>query len=734
MKSKNAEPMPSKEKDKSNQWEVDSSIKIGHDPLLDCLVLLSEHFAAPCSAQSLAAGLPLTHQHLTPELLPQAASRAGLSAKMDRRDLTNLPAMLLPCILMLKNKQACILHELDLQANQARISLPETGGEEQLAIEELESEYVGYVFLIKQKYHGDRHFDVHIQNTKKNWLWSSIRESAPIYRDVILASILINIFALLSPLLVMNVYDKVVPNLAFETLWVLAIGASAAYIFDFILKQIRGYLIDVAGKKVDVEISSKLFAKAVGIPLEKRSSSVGGMARQLGEFDSIREFLSSATITALVDLPFSILFIFIIWLVAGDLAIFAVLATIIIIGYSVLVQPKLKVAIEESNKFSGLRHGHLVESLSAMESIKANGAEGVVQHAWQQMVGHTSKWQLKTKVITNSVANVSSFVIQFSVIAVIVLGVYRVSESLISMGAIIAAVMLSSRAVSPMAKIAALMTRYNQTMSSLRQINSVMEQEGEFENKGHLISRNKLQGNIECEQVSFHYPNTEKMALYPFSLNIEPGEKVAIIGRNGSGKTTFAKLILGLYKPVLGSIRYDGLHQGQIHPSDLRSNIGYLPQDITLFHGTVKDNILFGTRQVTEYQLLRAVQLSGVHLFTDVASEGLDLQVGEGGITLSRGQRQAVALARAILSDPQVLLLDEPTASLDARAEKQFIKSMKQTVKNRSLLLITHKMHLLQLVDRIIVLDKGKVVGNGPKEVILAELTSGKFAAKGAKS
>jgi ATP-binding cassette, subfamily C, bacterial LapB len=318
---------------------------------------------------------------------------------------------------------------------------------------------------------------------------------------------------------------------------------------------------------------------------------------------------------------------------------------------------------------------------------------------------------------------------------VIVLGVYRASEGIISMGAIIAAVMLSSRAVGPMAKIAALMTRYNQTLSSLRQINGVMEQETEFENKGHLVSRNKLEGNIQCEQVSFRYPNVEKTALYPFSINIKPGEKVAIIGRNGSGKTTLAKLILGLYKPTLGSIRYDGLHQEQIHPSDLRANIGYLPQDITLFHGTIKDNILFGTRQVTEYQLLRAAQLSGVCTFTDLESEGLDMQVGEGGITLSRGQRQAVALARAILNDPQILLLDEPTASLDARAEKQFIHSIKQTIKNRSLLLITHKMHLLQLVDRIIIIDQGKIVANDKKDIVLAQLEAGKFnAAKGAES
>jgi ATP-binding cassette subfamily C protein LapB len=698
-------------------------------------VLLSEHFSTPCSAESLAAGLPLAHQHLSPELLPQAASRAGLSAKLDRRNLNSLPGMLLPCILMLKNKRACILHELDISKNTALVSFPETGGQAVLSIERLEADYVGYLFLIKQKYHGDRHFDVHVHDTKKNWLWKSIRESASIYRDVIIASILINIFALLSPLFVMNVYDKVVPNLAFETLWVLAIGISVAYVFDFILKQIRAYLIDVAGKKIDVEISSKLFAKAVGIPLEKRSSSVGGMARQLGEFDSIRDFLSSATITALVDLPFSILFIFIVWLVAGDLAIFSVVAAVLIIGYSLFVQPKLKVAIEESNKFSGLKHGHLVESLSSLESIKANGAEGLVQRTWQQMVGHTSKWQLKTKMITNSVSNVSSFVVQMTVIAVIVLGVYRASEGIISMGAIIAAVMLSSRAVGPMAKIAALMTRYNQTLSSLRQINGVMEQETEFENKGHLVSRNKLEGNIQCEQVSFRYPNVEKTALYPFSLNIKPGEKVAIIGRNGSGKTTLAKLILGLYKPTLGSIRYDGLHQEQIHPSDLRANIGYLPQDITLFHGTIKDNILFGTRQVTEYQLLRAAQLSGVCTFTDLESEGLDMQVGEGGITLSRGQRQAVALARAILNDPQILLLDEPTASLDARAEKQFIHSIKQTIKNRSLLLITHKMHLLQLVDRIIIIDQGKIVANDKKDIVLAQLEAGKFnAAKGAES
>lgn len=706
----------------STQWTINASQKLSSDPLLDSLVLITEHYGNPCSAEALAAGLPLTGANLTPELLPQAASRAGLSAKLVRKGLNELPSMLLPCILMLKDKKALVLQELNIEKNTATVSLPETGGEEQLTIEELESSFVGYLFLIKQQYRGDRNFDVHLNSSKEHWLWQKIKNTSSIYRDVIIASVMINVFALVSPLFVMNIYDKVIPNLAFESLWVLAIGAGVAYIFDFILKQLRGYLIDVAGKKIDIEVSSKLFAKVIGIPLEKRSPSVGGMAKQLSEFDSVREFLSSATISALVDLPFAVLFMFCIWLVAGDLVMFPIIASILIIGYTLLNQSKLRKAIEESNKFSGLRHGHLIECLSALESIKANGAEGVVQRAWQQMVGHTSTWLLKSKMITNSVLNFASFIVQISVVAVVVLGVYRVSENLISMGGIIAAVMLTGRAISPIAKLAGLMTRSNQTLSALKQLDTLMEQEGEFEDKAHLVSRTKLSGNINAENISFKYPNAESDSLQPMSVKINQGERIAIVGHNGSGKTTLAKLLLGLYQPSKGSIQFDGLNHRQIHPSDLRKNIGYLPQDIVLFHGTIRDNILFGTRQVTEYQLIRAVQLSGVSAFTDHNSQGLDQQVGESGSALSRGQRQSIVLARAILNSPQILLLDEPTASLDARAEKKFIEAINATAKDRTMLLITHKMDLLKLVDRILVLDKGKLIIDGPKDKVLAQL------------
>lgn len=718
--------MPSKA-ESSSQWTINASQRVTSDPLLDSLVLLTEHFGNPCSAEALTAGLPLNAQNMTPELLPQAASRAGLSAKLVRKGLNELPAMLLPCILMLKDKSACVLQELNIEENKAIVTLPETGGEETITIEELESNFVGYLFLIKQQYRGDRNFDVHINDSKEHWLLKHLRGAVPIYRDVIIASIMVNIFALVSPLFIMNIYDKVVPNLAFESLWVLAIGAGIAYIFDLILKQLRSYLIDVAGKKIDIEVSSKLFAKVIGIRLEKRAPSVGGMAKQISEFDNVREFFSSATITALVDLPFSFLFMFCIWLVAGDLVLFPIISSLLIIAYTILKQPKLKAAIEESNKFSGLRHGHLIECLSSIESIKANGAEGIVQNAWQQMVGHTSTWLLKSKMITNSVINFASFVLQVSVVAVVVLGVYRVSDNLISMGGIIAAVMLTSRAISPIAKLAGLMTRSNQTISALRQLDGLMKEEGEFEDKAHLVSRPKLSGNISAEDITFTYPNASSETLHKMSINIKQGEKIAIVGRNGSGKTTLAKLLLGLYQTTSGSIRLDGLNHNQIHPSDLRRNIGYLPQDITLFHGTIRDNILFGTRQVTEYQLIRAVQLSGVSTFTDQDTQGLDRQVGESGNELSRGQRQSIALARAILNSPQILLLDEPTASLDARAEKQFIKSISATAKERTLLLITHKTELLRLVDRIIVIENGKLVIDGPKNTVLNQLSGGKL-------
>ncbi|WP_394211200.1 type I secretion system permease/ATPase [Enterovibrio calviensis] len=711
------------------QWSIPSSAQTTADPLLDCLVILTEYYGSPCSGEALVASLPMREARLTPDLFPQASARAGLVSKLARKPLNTIGEMLTPCILLLANQKACILRSLDSENGQAIVQLPDTGGETTLSLEDLEAQYVGYSILIKKQYRGDKSVDIHQHTKKGHWLFSMLWEAAPIYREALLASVIVNIFALVSPLFMMNVYDKILPNQAFESLWVLASGAALVFAFDYILRYVRSSLIDNAGKKIDIVVSSRLFAKSIGIPLEKRGPSVGGMAKQISEFDSVREMLTSTTVTALVDLPFAIFFLFIIYIFAGNLAVVPLAAGIIIIGYAFAIQPKLRDAIEESNKFAGLKNGHLIESLSAMEAIKANLAEGIVQKTWEQMIAHSATWGLKVKKISQSVSYLATFITQMTSVVVVILGVYLVSKGDISMGGIIAAVMLSGRVVSPMAQLANLLTRSNQTMSSLRQLDALMDQSDEFEDKGHLISRQQLKGQIEASAVSFTYQDTEEPVLYPCSLKITEGESVAIIGKNGSGKTTLLKMCAGLYQPTQGSLRFDGIDSKQIHPADLRRNVGYMPQDITLFHGTIRDNILFGTRQVTEHQLIRAVQLSGVGQFTSLDSQGLDKQVGERGESLSRGQRQAVALARSILNDPAILLMDEPTSSMDAFAEKQFIRAMHHVSKERTLLLITHKMSLLEVVDRVVVIDKGRIFLDGPREIVLKKLAQGQKSA-----
>ncbi|HIF9066344.1 TPA: type I secretion system permease/ATPase [Photobacterium damselae] len=710
---------------KQEQWTIPASEKTTEDPLLDCLVLLSEHYGNPCSGEALLVGLPLNNAQLTPELFSQAASRIGLVAKLLRKPLEILSPLVLPCILLLNNKKACILREIIPNQDKVIIQLPENGGESEMAISELNNIYTGYAFLVKQQYRGDKSIDVNFIVQKGHWLWSLVKDASPIYRDALLASILINIFVLVSPLFMMNVYDKIVPNLAFESLWVLASGVALVFTFDFILRHMRSYLIDLAGKKIDIIVSSQLFAKVLGIPLAKKGLSVGATAKQIGEFDSIRDMLTSVTLTTLVDLPFAVLFLVIIYLVAGDLALIPLCAGILIIGYSLWVQPKLKFAVTEANKYSTIKHAHLIESLTAAEAIKSNVAEGIMQRSWQQMNAHTADWQLKLKKLSNSVAFFATYITQLTTVGVVILGVYRLSTLDISMGGIIAAVMLSGRVVSPMAQLANLLTRSNQTANALTQLDLLMEQEDEFTGKAHLISRHRLKGAIQAENLQFIYPQQKRSTLYPCNFNIKPGEKIAILGKNGSGKTSLAKLLAGLYQPSDGQLRFDGINESQIHPADLRKNIGYMPQDITLIHGTIRDNIMFGHRQVTEHQLLRAVQLSGVAQFCTEDSEGLDKQVGEGGLSLSRGQRQSVALARAILADPPILLMDEPTASMDAITEQQFIQSIQRILPNKTLVMITHKMSLLTLVDRVMVLDKGQIILDGEKAPVLEKLRRG---------
>lgn len=700
------------------------------DPLLNSLIYVSRYYGLANSPEALVNGLPLSEGKLTPFLLPRAAERAGLVAKENRGDLQNISSLILPAILVLKGGDSCVLNSFNVETQEAEITTLESGMVPiAIALPDLLEQYAGRYFLVKKQFRFDERSPEVLKTKDGHWFWSTIWQSKRIYRDVFIASLLINIFAIAAPMFTRLVYDKVVPNLAFETLWVLASGVFVVFLFDFILKTLRNYFIDVAGKKSDILISSKLFSKVMGIRMESKPPSVGAFARHLQEFESIREFFTSATISALIDLPFAILFLVIIWLMTGNLVFVPVVGVIILIIHSLLIQKPLKRSIEEGSRLASQKYANLIESLAGLETVKMLSAQSQFQYRWEEAVAHMANWNIKSRRITDSIQNAASFVQQSSNVGMIILGVYLIAEGELTMGGLIAATMLSGRAISPMIQLSLLSTRYNQAKSSMTIINQVMEMPDEQAEGKRYIHRPIVQGKIELERVTFYYPNSPVASIRDLSLTINPGEKVAIIGRIGSGKTTLERLIMGLYQPTEGHVRIDDTDIAQLHHVDIRRNIGCVPQDPNLFFGSIRDNITLGRPLTDDRDVMDAANRAGVTAFTQSDPAGLERQVGEGGAMLSGGQRQAVTIARALLGRPPVLLMDEPTSAMDNRSEMHIKHQLSQLKPSETLIFITHKTAMLDIVDRIIVMEKGSIIADGPKAQVLNDLKQGKVRA-----
>lgn len=701
------------------------------DPLLESLVFLTKLYGHPYQGEALTNGLPLADGKLTPLLFSRAAERAELSAHHASYALADISELLLPCVLLLDDGNAGILLEIDGEQQRARVMLPSSGeGEQWLALDKLAASFTGQVIFTKPKFRFDARSPKVLKTQDGHWFWGTLRRSTYIYRDVLIGSLLINLFALATPLFTMNVYDKIVPNLAFDSLWVLAIGAAIVFIFDFILRMLRSHFIDVAGKKSDVLLSAQIFAKVMGMRMEARPTSTGAFAKHLQEFESVRDFLTSATVTTLVDIPFTVLFLFIIWVFAGSMVWVPISAILLLLIVSLLVQGPLRRSIEEGSRLASQKNANLVEGISGLETIKLFGAQGTFQHRWEQAVSHIAHWGMKTRRITNSVSTLAAVVLQFTTVALIVLGVYLIAAGELSMGGLIAAVMLSGRAIGPMVQIAVLSTRYNQARSAMTILEGIMDSPDEQAVGRRFVHHPNFKGDILFQDVSFRYPNTEHDVLNNINLTIKAGEKVAIIGRIGSGKTTLERLVVGLYKPTGGALRIDGIDIGQLQPASLRRNIGCVPQDVTLFYGTIRDNIVIANPLADENQVLRAAQRAGVTLFTNQDPDGLDKQVGEGGRQLSGGQRQAIAIARALLCDPTMLMLDEPTSNMDNRSELYIREELLKLKPEQTLLLVTHRTSMLEVVDRIIVIEQGRVMADGPKAEVLQQLKTGKIRSK----
>ncbi len=701
-----------------------------HDPLLAAMVIITRLYGREQTPESLVAGLPLNDKPLTPELLPRVAERAGLKAVFKRRALSELNKLVLPAILILKNRQAVVLTDIDPDKGEVELIIPELGeGARRFSLDELQEQYTGYAVLFAEQFTPQQKPASEIAHYDGHWFWSTLWKNRSIYRDVIIASIVINLFVLANPLFIKNVYDRIVPNNAVESLWMLAIGVSVMYLFDLLLKYLRSYFLEIAGKKSDILMSAKLFEQTLGLKMSEKPERVGVFANHLKEFDSIRNFFTSGTIASIVDLPFVILFIVVIYWIAGPLAYVPVFIILLVLLYSLVMRGPIQRAIEASYAASAQKHAVLIETLNALETVKALGLEAKSQWKWEQAVGEIAKASLRAKMLQSSVGRVTGFLQQLSTILVVVAGVYLIKDNQITMGALIASVMLSQRAIGPMGQVASLITSYMQTKTALQQLNDLMQKPVERASPEQFIHLNLVKGKIEFEHVKFAYPGDNKLALDNVSFVIEPGERVGIIGRIGSGKSTIAKLILKLYEPTEGMVRIDDIDIHQIDPAELRRFINYLPQDIQLFKGTVWENIAYRAPYINDERVLEAARIAGVDDFIRQHPSGYHLDVSEGGSSLSGGQKQSIAIARALLLDAPIYILDEPTNAMDARSEKQFLARMQDRIRGRTLIVITHKTSLLTLVDRLIVMEKGRVIADGPKDAILESLKTGQRGA-----
>ena len=699
-----------------------------HDPLLTCLLQMTQLKDAPCSETSLIAGLPLVDQRLTPELFVRAATRAGLEAKVVERKLVDISSVVLPVVLLLERNRAVVLTGIDTENDQLTVLSPENGEERTIDLATTKKAYTGYCIYVKAEQRFESVAENHTEkNSRQHWFWSVMRSSWRIYRDVLLASFFINLFAVATPLFVMNVYDRVVPNQAIETLWVLAIGILIVYVFDLILKGLRGYFIEVAGKKSDILLSSFLFERVLGSRFSERPNSVGSFVSQFREFDTVRNFYTSSTIAALVDLPFVVLFLLLIFYVGGPLVWIPVVALPLIILYGLIMQKPIKHAVEQTFASSAQKNATLVEALVGLESVKVLGAEGFLQRVWEKSVGHLAHWSQRMRMLSLSVGIFSSLIQQASNVVLIIAGVYLIVERELTMGALIACFMLAGRAMSPIAQVASLMVSYDQTKTALTALDDIVAKPQERNPEKPFVKRPSFEGAIQFNKVTFLYPDEKQPALEGVSFSIKPGEKVAIIGRIGSGKSTIQKLLLGLYQPEQGSVMFDGIDSQQIDPADLRRHIGYVPQDVVLFAGSIKSNIVYGTSQVDDSDIIEAASLAGVKEFVDRHPLGFDRPVGERGQSLSGGQRQSIGIARALLSRPSMYILDEPTSGMDNSTETLIKDNLNSSLKDSTLILVTHKTSLLSLVDRVIVLDGGKLVADGPKDSVLDALKKGQL-------
>ena len=701
--------------------------KTEKDALLECLIYICRHNRLATTRDALTSGLPLEDGKLNPELFKRSAERLRLEVSVKQGGMTSLLQPQTDVTLLLNNHRACQLINIDESQHFAQVVFPDLSADPvTISLADLAAEYTGYALITKQNFLFDARTPEVGRVKVRHWFWGTLAENKGIYRDVMVAALLINIFALAMPLFTMNVYDRVVPNKAVETLWVLGIGVALIVLGDLLLRSMRAYFLDWASARIDVKLSAQIMEKVLGTRYEAKPNSVGSFASNLRSFESVRDFITSATVVTLIDLPFGIIFLIVIAWINPYMVLPALIGGAVVLIYSLSVQTKMHDLSETMYRASAQRNATLIESLVGLETVKSMGVEGQMQGKWEKSALFLSEVGSKLKLLSSSITNGTYALQQIISVAIVILGVYLISNGDLTMGGLIACSQLTSRGLAPISQIAGLFTQYHTAATSLKSLDEVMGKPVE-RNKGvNFLSRPAFKGEIEFKNVSFKYPGSDELALNRVSFRIRPGEHVGLIGRMGSGKTTINKLILGLYQPTEGAILIDGIDARQIDPAELRRSIGYVQQDNHLFYGSLRENITLRHPHADDHSVLQAAQVGGIADFVNAHPKGFDLEVGERGDTLSGGQRQGVGIARAFVTQPQIVLLDEPTSAMDHSGEETVKRNIAQATADKTMIVISHRNAMLELAERLIVIDSGQVVADGNKEDVTAALRAGK--------
>jgi ATP-binding cassette subfamily C protein LapB len=702
------------------------------DPVLDCISYLARESDRPSAAVLICAGLALTADGRLPfHQIEPALDQIGMRGETLSRRLRSWPAGKCPAILELNDGRAVVL--LDVKDADGLVYAPGMGAPTWVALRELEPVYAGRAVLVEadptQERESERPWD---KVRRTHWFWSEVWKVRREFWPVLLAAFIVNLLALALPLFTMNVYDRVIPNKAISTLWVLAIGVVLAFGFDFALRIARAQVIDDIGRKLDSKLSQKLFEKVMNLPMSDRQGSTGAFAKRVSEYELVRDFFASTTVVLLVDVTFVFLFLGLIVVLAGWLVLVPMGVMALMFAAGMSLQRAMGQAAVEAQADSSLQHSVLVESISGAETLKAARAEGQMLGRWRRYSEMTARTQERMRRLTAIAVNLASVSQQLISVCLLIGGFYRFNAGEMSMGAIIAIVMLAGRSLQPVGQLAFLITRQRQAFATLNSLQRMMEVTDERQSAMRSIVPEIRSGKIQLANVSFRYPGAGRDSLSDINLVINPGERIGIIGRVASGKSTLGRVLCGLYTPGGGELIVDGLDSRQYHPHQLREQFRFVAQDADVFSGSVRENLKMGSARADDDQLIEAVVRSGADIFLSRDAAGFDLDVGERGGRLSGGQRALLILARSLVNPSKMLFLDEPTGSMDTQTELYFIEHLKNALaRQQTLVVATHRHNMLSILDRLIVIDGGRILADGPRDEVLRHLTQPVKAPKG---